>query len=206
MSAEGGGVAEMRESNKENSLETGNRMNETSLRSNGLPAEENGSCENTPHYGDAHDGLVQMATELKLRNEFLKLRFEGLKDLCLEEISLNNERKIAYSCPLYKGSKSIENLESQLADAASERSKATEMISSLQVLLAEKESKIAELDAASPVEAARLRAEMKSVKGEVAHLKRQLEMEASSHAQLLNARDSSCQRRGMQLLILPSSR
>ncbi|KAI6671181.1 hypothetical protein NL676_006066 [Syzygium grande] len=122
---------------------------------------------------------------------------------------------------------SIENLESQLADAASERSKATEMISSLQVLLAEKESKITELDAASPVEAARLRAEMKSVKGEVAHLKREhdkdkesweaafqalktkvevaesnciraeveLEMEASSHAQLLNARDSSCQRR-----------
>ncbi|XP_030464104.2 protein GRIP [Syzygium oleosum] len=433
MSAEGGEVAEMRESNIEDSLETGNHMNDTSLRSNGLPAKENGSCKNTPHYGDTHDELVQMVTELKLQNEYLKSHFEGLKDLHLEEIrsqqqtkgggqegedvkrlnerieslerelleekqtrgaaeealkhlqvahsetdaraqelsarlaeaqqkmdqeikereekyseldskfsrlhkrakqriqevqkekddlearfrevneiaeqassqqlalqqevdrtrqqaneamkaidaerqqlrsacnklrddneelrrslqpkdlalesmqqsllekeqmledlrnllkSAEEKRQSSLSELTTKHQKSIENLESQLADAASDRSKATETISSLQVLLAEKESKIAELDAASTGEAARLRAAMESVKGEVAHLKRehdkekesweaacqalktklevaesnciraevevaklksQLEIEASSHAQLLNARDA----------------
>ncbi|KAF8011350.1 hypothetical protein BT93_J1833 [Corymbia citriodora subsp. variegata] len=383
MSAEGGEVATMRESNIEDSLETGNHMNDTSL-SNGLPAKENGSCENTPHYGDTHDELVQMVTELKLQNEFFKSHFEGLKDLHLEEISsqqrmkvgglegedvkrLNErieslerelleekqmrgaaeqalkhlqvahseadaraqelsarlaeaqqkmdqeikEREEKYSeldskfSRLHKRAKqriqdvqkekddlearfrevneiaerassqqlalqqevdrtrqqaneamkaidaerqqlrsacnklrddneelrrsmqpkdlalesmqqsllekeqmledlrnllksaeekrqaslseltakhqkSIENLQSQLADAASDRSKATEMISSLQVLLAEKESKIAELDAASTGEAARLRAAMESVKGEVAHLKREHDKEKES--------------------------
>lgn len=41
----------------------------------------------------------------------------------------------------------------------------------LQVLVAEKESRIAEMDAASSGEAARLRAALESVKGEVAHQK-----------------------------------
>lgn len=40
-----------------------------------------------------------------------------------------------------------------------------------QVLIAEKESKIAEMDAASSGEAARLRAAMETVKGELVHLK-----------------------------------
>ena len=40
-----------------------------------------------------------------------------------------------------------------------------------QVLVAEKESKIAEMDAASTGEAARLRASVETVKGELAHLK-----------------------------------
>ncbi|XP_048140075.1 protein GRIP isoform X2 [Rhodamnia argentea] len=433
MSAEGGEVAEMQESNIEDSLEMRSHMNDASLRSNGFPAKENGSCESTPHYGDTHDELVQMVTELKLQNEYLKSHFEGLKDLHFEEIrsqqrtkvggqegedvkrlnerieslekelleekqtrgaadealkhlqvahseadaraqelsarlaeaqqkmdqeikereekyseldskfsrlhkrakqriqevqkekddlearfrevneiaeqassqqlalqqevdrtrqqaneamkaidaerqqlrsacnklrddneelrqsmqpkdlalgsmqqsllekeqmledlrnllkSAEEKRQASLSELTAKHQKNIENLESQLADAASDRSKATEMISSLQVLLAEKESKIAELDAASTGEAARLRATMESVKGEVAHLKRehdkekesweaacqalktklevaegncicaevevaklksQLEIEASTHAQLLNARDA----------------
>jgi len=41
----------------------------------------------------------------------------------------------------------------------------------LQVLVAEKESKIAEMDAASSGETARLRAALESVKGELAHQK-----------------------------------
>jgi hypothetical protein len=40
-----------------------------------------------------------------------------------------------------------------------------------QVLVAEKESKIAEMDATSTGEAARLRASVETVKGELAHLK-----------------------------------
>ena len=42
-----------------------------------------------------------------------------------------------------------------------------------QVLIAEKESKIAEMDAASTGEAVRFRASVESVKGELAHLKRE---------------------------------
>ena len=41
----------------------------------------------------------------------------------------------------------------------------------MQVLLAEKESKIAEMDAASTGKAARLGAAVESIKGELAHLK-----------------------------------
>ncbi|PPD93376.1 hypothetical protein GOBAR_DD09688 [Gossypium barbadense] len=74
----------------------------------------------------------------------------------------------------------IESLEAQLADALSDRSKATETISSMQVLLAEKESKIAEMDAASTGEAARLRAIVESIKGELAHLKHEHEKEKES--------------------------
>lgn len=41
----------------------------------------------------------------------------------------------------------------------------------LQKLIAEKESKIAEMDAASGGEAARFRASMEAIKGEMTHLK-----------------------------------
>ncbi|XP_019444880.1 PREDICTED: protein GRIP-like [Lupinus angustifolius] len=79
-----------------------------------------------------------------------------------------------------KHQKNIESLEAQLNDALSDRSKATESISSLQVLVAEKESKIAEMEAASTGEAARLRAAVESVKGEISHLKQQHEKEMES--------------------------
>ncbi|KAI4314638.1 hypothetical protein L6164_027526 [Bauhinia variegata] len=74
----------------------------------------------------------------------------------------------------------IENLEAQINDALSDRSKATETISSLQVLVAERESKIAEMEAASTGEAARLRAAVESVKGELSHLKQEHEKEKES--------------------------
>ncbi|XP_039159411.1 protein GRIP isoform X3 [Eucalyptus grandis] len=107
------------------------------------------------------------------------------KEQMLEDLrnllkSAEEKRQASLSELTAKHQKSIENLESQLVDAASDRSKATEMISSLQVLLAEKESEIAELDAASTGEAARLRAAMESVKGEVAHLKREHDKEKES--------------------------
>ncbi|KAI5438618.1 protein GRIP [Lathyrus oleraceus] len=72
-----------------------------------------------------------------------------------------------------KHQKNIESLEAQLNDALSDRSKADETISSLQVLVAEKESRIAEMEAASTGEVARLRAAMESVKGEISHLKQE---------------------------------
>ncbi|XP_065855949.1 protein GRIP [Euphorbia lathyris] len=79
-----------------------------------------------------------------------------------------------------KHQKNIENLEGQLADASADRARATEIISSLQVLIAEKESKIAEMDAASSGEAARLKAALESLKGELAHQKHEYEKEKES--------------------------
>ncbi|CAJ1930632.1 unnamed protein product [Sphenostylis stenocarpa] len=79
-----------------------------------------------------------------------------------------------------KHQKNIESLEAQLNDAFSDRNKATESIASLQVLVAEKESRIAEMEAASTGEAARLRAAVESVKGELSHLKEEHEKERAS--------------------------
>ncbi|XP_050227282.1 protein GRIP [Mercurialis annua] len=79
-----------------------------------------------------------------------------------------------------KHHKNVENLEGQLAETVADRNKATEIISSLQVLIAEKESKIAEMDAASTGEAARLRAALESVKGEIAQLNHEHEKEKES--------------------------
>ncbi|KAL9251652.1 GRIP-like protein [Drosera capensis] len=68
-----------------------------------------------------------------------------------------------------KHQKQAESLEAQLAEATSDGNKAAGTISSLQVLLAEKESKIAEMDAALSGEAARLNAAVESVKAELVH-------------------------------------
>ncbi|CAK7355522.1 unnamed protein product [Dovyalis caffra] len=79
-----------------------------------------------------------------------------------------------------KHQKNIENLEGQIADVLADRNKAAETISQLQVIVAEKESKIAEMDAASSGETARLRAALESVKGELAHQKHEHEKEKES--------------------------
>ncbi|KAL9245588.1 hypothetical protein vseg_019221 [Gypsophila vaccaria] len=74
-----------------------------------------------------------------------------------------------------KHQKRLESLEMQLGEAMSEQNRAAETISSLQVLVAEKDSKIAEMDSASSGEAARLKAAIKSVKGELTHQKHEHE-------------------------------
>ncbi|KAK4262008.1 hypothetical protein QN277_027625 [Acacia crassicarpa] len=98
-----------------------------------------------------------------------------------------------------KHQKNMESLEAQLSDAISDRNKAAETISSMQVLVAGKESKIAEVEAASTGEAARLRAAIESVKGELSHLKQEHEKEKenwSTAAQALKAKleiaESNC--------------
>ncbi|KAM3252140.1 protein GRIP isoform X1 [Capsicum annuum] len=79
-----------------------------------------------------------------------------------------------------KHQKQKESLEAQITEALAERSKATETISSLRTLIAAKESKIAEMDAASTGEAARLRAAVETVKGDIIHLKSEHEKEKES--------------------------
>lgn len=79
-----------------------------------------------------------------------------------------------------KHEKQIESFESQIADLMADRSKATETISSLQAIIVEKEYKIAEVDAASTGEAARLKAAVESVKGELNHAKSEHDKEKES--------------------------
>ncbi|KAL9677818.1 hypothetical protein QQ045_015654 [Rhodiola kirilowii] len=89
------------------------------------------------------------------------------KQASITELSAKHQRHLA-------------SLEAQLADALTDRNKDTEALSSLQVLLVEKESKLAEMDAASTGEAARLRAAIESLKGELDHVRREQEKERES--------------------------
>ncbi|KAL4291575.1 hypothetical protein GQ457_14G004220 [Hibiscus cannabinus] len=109
---------------------------------------------------DAIEALQQSVLEKEQMLEDL----QGLIQLADEK------RQASVAEVAAKHQKNIESLEAQLADALSDRTKATETISSLQVLLAEKESKIAEIDAALTGEAARLRAAVESIRGELAHV------------------------------------
>ncbi|KAG8660077.1 hypothetical protein MANES_02G112700v8 [Manihot esculenta] len=156
----------------------------------------------------AHDALKAMDAERQqLRSANNKLRekieelhqsfqpkesaLEALQQTLLEKeqmledmrglLQAAEEKKQASLAELSaKHQKNIENLEGQLADALVDRVKATETISSLQVLIAEKETRIAEMDAASSGEAARLRAALESLKGELAHQKQEHEKEKES--------------------------
>ncbi|MQM15304.1 hypothetical protein Taro_048248 [Colocasia esculenta] len=100
-----------------------------------------------------------------------------------------------------KHQKIVESLDAQLADALSDRSKAADTIASLQVLIAEKDSRISELDAAASGEAVRLRAAVETAKQELIHLKSEHEKEregweATCQAlkEKLEASESACLR------------
>ncbi|KAL5713835.1 hypothetical protein ACHQM5_015877 [Ranunculus cassubicifolius] len=113
---------------------------------------------------------------------------EGLQRSLLEKeqmlgelrglLQTEDEKRLASVAELSaKHQKQVESLEAQLADALSERSKAAETISSLQVLVGEKESKIVEMDAAASGEAVRLKAAVENEKGELVKLKLQHDKE-----------------------------
>lgn len=133
------------------------------------------------------DTIEELRRSLQPKESALEALQQSLleKDQMLEDMrgllqAADEKRQASLAELSAKHQKNLESLEAQLADALSDRSKATETISSLQVLVAEKESKIAEMDAASTGEAARLRASVESVKGELAHLKHEHEKEKES--------------------------
>lgn len=114
------------------------------------------------------------------------------KDQMLEDVrrllEAAEEKRLASLSELSsKYQMQIESLETNIAEALSERSKATETITYLRALLAEKESKIAEMDAASTGEAARLRAAIETIKGEVKHLKSEKEKEKENWQDICNS-------------------
>ncbi|KAG8481663.1 hypothetical protein CXB51_026493 [Gossypium anomalum] len=133
------------------------------------------------------DNIEELRRSMQPKEDAIEALQQSIleKDQMLEDLQgllqlADEKRQASLAEAAAKHQKNIESLEAQLADALSDRSKATETISSMQVLLAEKESKIAEMDAASTGEAARLRAIVESIKGELAHLKHEHEKEKES--------------------------
>lgn len=106
---------------------------------------------------------------------------EQLLENMQELLKAAEEKRQASVAELHsKHHKHIESYEAQLADIISERSKATETISTLQKMVANRESKIADMDAASSGEVARLKAAMETVKGELIQLNQEHEKEKES--------------------------
>ncbi|XP_062102750.1 protein GRIP [Humulus lupulus] len=133
------------------------------------------------------DNIEELRHSLQPKESAIEALQQSLleKDQMLEDMqgslqAAEEKRQASIAELSAKHQKNLESLEAQLADAISDRSKATETISSLQMLVAEKESKIAEMDAASTGEAARLRASVETIKGEIAHLKHEHDKERES--------------------------
>ncbi|XP_050942321.1 protein GRIP isoform X2 [Cucumis melo] len=130
------------------------------------------------------DNIEELRHSLQPKENAIEALQQSLaeKDQMLEDmknmLQVAEEKRQASVADLSaKHQKNLESFQMQLSDALSDRNKATETISSLQELIAEKESKIAEMDAASSGEAARLRAAVETVKGELAHLRNEHDKE-----------------------------
>lgn len=91
--------------------------------------------------------------------------------------ALEKEQQVSITDLSTKHQKQVESLEAQLTDALTERSKAAEAVSSFQMILAEKDLKIAEMEASSSGEAARLGAALEEAKRELIQLKDKHEKE-----------------------------
>lgn len=94
--------------------------------------------------------------------------------------TLEEKRQSSFAELSAKHQKQLGSLEAQLAEAAMDRKKAAETISSLQLLIDEKDKKIANLDAASSGEVARLGATLEEMKGELVQLRDKHEKERES--------------------------
>ncbi|KAL3377801.1 hypothetical protein AABB24_003947 [Solanum stoloniferum] len=133
------------------------------------------------------DNIEELRRSLAPKENALEASQQALleKEQKLEEMqallqAADEKRQASIEDLSSKHQKQKESLEAQIAEALAERSKAAETISSLRTLVAEKESKIAEMDAASTGEAARLRAAVETVKGDIIHLKSEHEKEKES--------------------------
>lgn len=152
------------------------------------------------------DNIEELRRSLQPKDNAIEALQQSLleKEQMLEDMrgllqAADDKRQAAIAELSAKHQKQIESVEAQLGDALADRSKATETISFLQGLIVEKESKIAEMDAASSGEAARLRAAMETLKGELIHLEHKHEKEkenweATTHAlkTKLEVAESNC--------------
>ncbi|XP_074571452.1 protein GRIP [Curcuma longa] len=159
------------------------------------------------------DNFDEMRRTLEAKENALEALHQSIfeKEQLLEQVQSSlqtseEKRHASISELAAKHQKKIESLEAQLSDAVAESRKAAETISSLQIILSEKDSKIAELDAASTGEAVRLGAALEKMRGELNHLrdeqnKEKQDWEAACHAlrTKLEASESDCLRSEIEL-------
>ncbi|CAN1330802.1 Protein GRIP [Linum perenne] len=129
---------------------------------------------------DLHRSMQPKESAFEALQQTLSEKEQMLNEMRVLLQSAEEKRQAFLSELSAKHQKSVENLEMQIADALADRLRATDNISSLQVLVAQKESKIAEMDAASSGETARLRASLESMKADLAHQKHEHEKEKES--------------------------
>ena len=155
MEAEGGdtaGVLEL-ESHASDDLKSEKQLPDTNYVSNGNIAVENGLTDDVnPSSDDSHDQFVQMVTELKFQNEFLKSQFEDLKN-SQSECSVSNQQTKANET---EGGESedvkelrerIESLKRELLEEKQTRNAAEEALKHLTVAYSEADVKAQELSA-----------------------------------------------------------
>ncbi|CAL9078809.1 unnamed protein product [Musa textilis] len=159
------------------------------------------------------DNFDEMHRSLEAKENALEALHQSIfeKEQMLEQVrgllqASEEKRQTSIAELSTKLQKQVENLEAQLTDALAQSSKAAETNSSLQVLLAEKDSKIAELDAASTGEAARLGAALEEMRGELNHLrdqqdrdKQNWEAACQSLRTKLEASENTCLRSEIEL-------
>ncbi|KAE8696183.1 Protein GRIP [Hibiscus syriacus] len=146
------------------------------------------NIEELRHSMQPKDDAIEALQQTVIEKEQMLEDLQGL-------LQLADEKRQASVAEV--AAKHQKSLEAQLVDASSDRTKAIETISSLQVLLAEKESKITEIEAASTGEAARLRAVVESIRGELSHVKLEHEKEkweaiSQAFKTKLEAAESNC--------------
>lgn len=155
MAAEGGdtvGVPEL-ESRVSDDLKSEKQLSDANFVSNGNVVVENGLPDDVDAVsGDTHDQLVQLVTELKFQNEFLKSQFEGLKDL-QSECSVSDRQTEASEI---EGGESedvkelremIESLKRELLEEKQTRGAAEEALKHLRMAYSEADAKAQELSA-----------------------------------------------------------
>ncbi|KAL2551219.1 Protein GRIP [Forsythia ovata] len=126
---------------------------------------------------ELRSSLVPKENALETLQQSLLEKEQMLKDMRGLLQAADEKRQSSIAELSLKHQKQVEDMQAQIADALNDRSKATETISSMRALVAERESKIAEMDAASSGEVARLRAALETLKGELSHQKNEHEKE-----------------------------
>ncbi|WOL10758.1 protein GRIP isoform X1 [Canna indica] len=164
------------------------------------------------------DNLDEMRRSLEAKDSALEALHQSTfeKEQLLEQVrgalqASEEKRQVSFTELSAKYQKQVESLEAQLTDALAESSKAAETISSLQSLVAEKDTKIAELDAASTGEAVRLGVALEEMRGELNHLKDQQDKEKQNWEAAcqalrtkLEASENNCLRSEIELAKLRS--
>lgn len=93
MAAEGGDLAGALETHAEDALRSEKHSSDMSYTSNGNLAMENGLPDVNPCSNDTYDQMVQMVTDLRFQNEFLKSQFEGLRHFQSDSNVSNQQTK-----------------------------------------------------------------------------------------------------------------